>query len=156
MEDGVADTEHTAVSTDQPVATAVRGDGHTDDGLFQAHGSRRPMRGGVAEGEHAAVGPDQPVAASIRSGRDAHDERARRGRAGRRRTRGTSPLASTLPSLSATRSPPPSAVAARPAGVPATVCWPDGPKAGAVPKPSTTGRDGPLNWRYQAGQDGCG
>ena len=58
---------------DEPVALAVGGGGHADDGLVEVHGAGRAVEGGVAEGEDAAVTGDEPVALAVGRGGHADD-----------------------------------------------------------------------------------
>src|SRR4029077_663770 len=58
-----AEGEDAAVGGDQPVAAAVGGGGHADDGLVEVEAAGGAVEPGVAEGEDAAVGGDEPVVA---------------------------------------------------------------------------------------------
>ena len=75
-ESGVAEREHTAIGSNQPIATPVRGGRHAHDRLAEPHTSRRPQEPGVAKGKHTAIGSNQPIATPVRSGRHAHDRLA--------------------------------------------------------------------------------
>ena len=52
---GVAVGEDAAVLGDEPVAAAVRGRGHADDGLVEGLAAAGSVEVGVAVGEDAAV-----------------------------------------------------------------------------------------------------
>ena len=62
---GVAEGEDAAVVGDQPVAAAVGGGGHADDGLVEGDAAGGAVEAGVAEGEDAAVVGHQPVALAV-------------------------------------------------------------------------------------------
>ena len=83
VEHGVTEGEDAAVRCHLPVALAVGGGRHADDGLIEAPAARPAVEVGVTEGEGQAVGGHLPVAAAVGGGRHADDGRGQTQAAGR-------------------------------------------------------------------------
>src|SRR5207302_2723453 len=71
----ITEGEDAAVAGDQPVAGAVVGAGHADDGLVEAQVAGRAVAAGGAEGEDAAVAGEKPEALELGAGAQPADHR---------------------------------------------------------------------------------
>ena len=73
VEDGIAEGEHAAVGSHQPVPGAIGCGSHADNRLIEVCPPVRTVEDSIAEGEDAPVGSHQPVALAIGRGCNADD-----------------------------------------------------------------------------------